>query len=231
MLIHAIEYLRGFNFISVLTRILMAVVLSSIIGIEREKHGRAAGLRTHILVCLGATIASMTGVYITKTLNSGDVSRIAAQVVSGIGFLGAGTILVKNKSVITGLTTAAGVWAVGTIGIALGYGFYEGAIMGAIVAAVVTGKLGSFDKDHFAKGRDINLFVEFISAKLLSQTLEEICTAGYEIISIQVCEPKTNIANAVAANITLRSLKKKDEKEIIDFCNKLQNVNYAIVAN
>ncbi len=110
-------------------RLVVAVLVGSLIGSERARHGRAAGMRTHILVCLGACMTSLTSVYITRFAGlSGDVMRLPAQVISGIGFLGAGMIILKNNNMITGLTTAAGVWTTATIGIALGYGFYTGAL-------------------------------------------------------------------------------------------------------
>ncbi len=96
--------------LSTVLRSLAAVVIGGLIGSERARHGRAAGMRTHILVCLGACMTSMTSMFVSDSLgNNGDVFRIPAQVVSGIGFLGAGMIILKNNNMITGLTTAAGV--------------------------------------------------------------------------------------------------------------------------
>ena len=106
--------------LSTVLRSLAAVVIGGLIGSERARHGRAAGMRTHILVCLGACMTSMTSMFVSDVLgNNGDVFRIPAQVVSGIGFLGAGMIILKNNNMITGLTTAAGVWTTATIGVAL----------------------------------------------------------------------------------------------------------------
>ena len=119
------EVLRGFNCWSVIFRILLATLVGGFIGSERGSHGRAAGLRTHILVCVGAAMTTLTGVYAMVELNSiGDPMRLGAQVISGIGFLGAGTIMVRNHSHITGLTTAAGLWATACLGLAIGAGFY-----------------------------------------------------------------------------------------------------------
>ena len=103
-------------------RALAAVVIGGLLGSERARHGRAAGMRTHILVCLGSCMTAMTSMFVHSFLGSGDVFRIPAQVVSGIGFLGAGMIILKSNNIITGLTTAAGVWTTATIGVALGYG-------------------------------------------------------------------------------------------------------------
>ena len=126
------------NMFSVAFRIVLAVAVGGFIGNERGRHGRAAGLRTHILVCLGAAMTTLMGLYAVKCLGSaGDPLRMGAQVISGIGFLGAGTIMVRNRSHVTGLTTAAGLWATACIGLAIGAGFYWAAIV-AFAAVMLT---------------------------------------------------------------------------------------------
>ena len=126
------------NMFSVAFRIVLAVAVGGFIGNERGRHGRAAGLRTHILVCLGAAMTTLLGLYAVKCLGSnGDPLRMGAQVISGIGFLGAGTIMVRNRSHVTGLTTAAGLWATACIGLAIGAGFYWAAIV-AFAAVMLT---------------------------------------------------------------------------------------------
>lgn len=118
----------------VIMRLGLSVVMGSTIGNERAKHGQSAGARTHALVCLGSALTALISVYLSEKLGSfGDLTRISAQVISGIGFLGAGMIMVKHNNVIKGLTTAAGVWSTSIIGIALGYGFYYGAIVAFIL--------------------------------------------------------------------------------------------------
>lgn len=119
--------------VEITAKSLLAVIIGSLIGSERARHGRAAGMRTHILVCLGAALTAMISLYVSVQFGAGDVLRIPAQVISGIGFLGAGMIILKNNNVITGLTTAAGVWTTSIIGIAIGYGFYSGAVITAIL--------------------------------------------------------------------------------------------------
>ena len=116
--------------IEVVLRLLLAVLLSGLVGLEREAKGRAAGFRTHILVCVGSCLVMLTGVYLTERyrgMGGVDPTRLAAQVVSGIGFLGAGTIIQFRDSV-RGLTTAASVWAAAGVGLAVGCGFYIGAV-------------------------------------------------------------------------------------------------------
>ena len=116
-----LSLLEEFNMVSVIVRIFLAMLLGGLIGMEREKSRRPAGFRTHILVCVGACMTALIGLFVWKEM--GDITdpmRISAQVVSGIGFLGVGTILVKEHDHITGLTTAAGLWTTAAIGIACG---------------------------------------------------------------------------------------------------------------
>ncbi len=124
----------------VILRLLLAVLLSGFIGVEREVSGRAAGFRTHILVCVGSTLVMLTALHLLdryRGVASIDPGRVAAQVVSGIGFLGAGTII-QFKDSVRGLTTAASLWAAAGIGLAVGSGFYMGAVVttGIVLAAL-----------------------------------------------------------------------------------------------
>lgn len=141
------DFISNSNVWSVLLRLFAAALLGGLIGSERGRHGRAAGLRTHILVCIGAALTSITSLYLSQELGfGGDVARLSAQVVSGIGFLGAGMIIVKNDNVITGLTTAAGMWATAAIGIAIGYGFYLGAVVAAFICIFSVTALGRLER-------------------------------------------------------------------------------------
>ncbi|MGB9839763.1 MgtC/SapB family protein [Thermovenabulum sp.] len=118
----------------VVTRLLLSIILGGIIGIERESVNRPAGFRTHVLVCVGSTLTMLVSIFIFekfRAFTSTDPSRIAAQVVSGIGFLGAGTIIRVGPTV-KGLTTAASLWTVASIGLAIGCGFYSAAIIATI---------------------------------------------------------------------------------------------------
>ena len=125
--------------LTVVIRLLLAAFLSGAIGYERERHGRAAGLRTHILVCVGSALAMLIGLYLVEVYRGTtnvDPGRIAAQVISGIGFLGAGTIL-RFRASVRGLTTAASLWAVAGIGLAVGCGFYVAGIVTTLIILAV----------------------------------------------------------------------------------------------
>ena len=121
--------------LSVVARLLVASLCGAFIGLEREKKGSPAGIKTFSTVCFGAAVAMVANEYLTVVMGrgTGDIARIGAQVVSGIGFLGAGTILVTSSNKIKGLTTAALLWVTATIGLAAGAGFYAGAIGGTLV--------------------------------------------------------------------------------------------------
>lgn len=122
----------------VTVRILLAALLGAIIGLERETKKRAAGFRTHIIVSVGACLIMLIGIdgFGNISDNAGqDTARLAAQVVSGIGFLGAGTIL-QTKNRVSGLTTAATLWLSAAIGLAVGIGFYEGAVIATVICLV-----------------------------------------------------------------------------------------------
>lgn len=124
---------------AILQRLALITVIAGAIGYERERHGRAAGFRTHILVGIGSCLVMLTGLYLADTLTGQrdlDPTRMAAQVISGIGFLGAGTIL-RFRASVRGLTTAASLWAVGGIGLAVGAGFFHGAILTGLIVMVV----------------------------------------------------------------------------------------------
>ena len=117
-------------------RLVLSLVLGGLIGLERESRRQQAGLRTHILICLGSTILMLLSIYIPQTFRdfqNGDPGRIAAQVISGIGFLGGGAIF-KLGSNVRGLTTAATIWAVAAVGLTVGAGLYTGA---AIATALI----------------------------------------------------------------------------------------------
>ena len=133
-----LAYLEDFSAGSVAIRLALALILSGIIGLERTKHGRQAGMRTHILVAVGACLASLIGVFAVEEGFATDPMRLGAQVVSGIGFLGAGIILIQNRSRIVGLTTSAGLWNTAVLGLALGIGFYEGGLICFFISLVTS---------------------------------------------------------------------------------------------
>jgi len=169
-----ISFEKELNLLTVALRIVLAVLFGGIIGWERGKHGRQAGMRTHILVCIGGTMTAVIGVYSTKVLGYGDDPfRIAAQVVSGIGFLGAGMIIVKSDRSITGLTTAAIMWVTAIIGIAIGIGFYSGAVLAVVACFFTAAVLTRVDR---RRKTSTGIYVEVDDLKRIEQLLDCIRT-------------------------------------------------------
>ncbi len=140
----------------VILRLVLAVLLSGLVGLEREAKGRAAGLRTHMLVCTGSCLMTLTGIYLMDSYPGAgiDPTRIAAQVISGIGFIGAGTIIQFRDSV-RGLTTAASVWTAAGIGLAVGGGFYVGAVAATGLVLVVLLMLHRLEDRVGAKSKEV----------------------------------------------------------------------------
>ena len=147
-----IPWLLEPTLLTMLIRTLLSILCGFLIGYGRNIRGGAAGIRTHILVCLGAMLAMSTGQFTALMYEGVDASRIGASVVSGIGFLGAGSILVTQHKYIRGLTTAAGLWASGCIGLAIGIGFYEGALVGTVAVFFTEQILSSMTKPIKEKG-------------------------------------------------------------------------------
>ncbi len=186
-----IMILEEFNTVSVVARIFLAMLLGGFIGIEREKSHRPAGFRTHILVCVGACMTSLIGLFVWCEFGDvADPARIAAQVVSGIGFLGVGTILVKEHDHITGLTTAAGLWATAAIGIACGFGFYAGAATGTVVVALTSAILFKLEARGRKKNRRRTIYLEVAGTEGLNAYTDWL-SAELKATKIQVMAPRT----------------------------------------
>ena len=149
--------LREVTYLSVALRIVAAVLIGGLIGLERGLKHRAAGLRTYMVVCLGSCLVMLTNQYIFQVFSAGDPVRMGAQVISGIGFLGAGTIIVTRRNQIRGLTTAAGLWTAAGVGLALGVGFYEAAIIGGLAVFVVMTLLQKMDDSMHHKARALEI--------------------------------------------------------------------------
>ncbi len=203
------HYLGEFNVVSVIVRILLAVIAGGVIGNERGRHGRAAGFRTHILVCLGGAMTSLCSLFVaTATGMSGDIFRISASVVSGIGFLGAGIILVKNNNTVAGLTTAAGMWVTATIGVAFGYGFYGGAVLTTVICVITAALL---TKVEHKRMQAIRFYVEVNDINKIQGVLDQIETVLNKDVYIETIPAKSGIVGSVGFEITTTNRNNSDE--------------------
>ncbi len=220
-----LHFLMGENqtlVIQTILRALASVLIGGLIGSERARHGRAAGMRTHILVCLGACMTSMTGIFVSDYLGlQGDVLRISAQVISGIGFLGAGMIILKSNNVIMGLTTAAGVWTTGTIGIAVGYGYYIGAMVVTVLFLVTIILFAKFER---RKKRTEIIYVEVDNLYKINDILKTLEQTIPEPFTTQIFAPKTNRDGHAGINLVLE---KHVNFDVTRLC-EIENIVFAV---
>lgn len=211
------EVLKDINIISLSLRIILAMLLGGLIGIERGIKNRPAGFRTYILVCIGSTIVMCTNQYIYNSFNGVDPSRLGAQVVSGIGFLGAGTIIVTQRNRVKGLTTAAGLWAVACIGIALGIGFYSGAIIGTIAIFLTNTVLHNIDYKIMDSGRLVDLQVELTNVSYVSLFLKFLKDNNLQIKDLNIKQEGENAEEEhVVLILNLRNSRKLSHNKIIE---------------
>jgi len=214
MVLEHINVLSQLNLLSIIVRISLSLVLGGILGMERQQKQRPAGFRTYIIVCLGATLACITNVYMVNYMGGGDPARIPAQVISGIGFLGAGTILVTRNSHVKGLTTAAGLWCVASIGIAVGCGFYTGAIICTLAIEFSLAFLMFFDKKLSYNSKYLSFYAEFSDSKYIKELIKY--TKKENIFMHDLDMFKTPESQNVMATFTIQMKNKSMREEVSD---------------
>ncbi len=218
--------IREVTMVAVVVRILAAVLLGGIMGMERGLKRRAAGLRTHMLVCAGACMIMLTNQYIYQNFGAGDPVRMGAQVVSGIGCLGAGPIVVTRHNQIKGLTTAAGLWAAAGVGLALGIGFYEVAVVGTLAIFLILTVLNILDHRVQRSTRSVELYVELGAELGLGDFMRMVRPLDMEIVSTQIEHTQTVDMGVRAFIMTLKSKKRKNHTLILDEIRQLNGVHY-----
>ena len=198
----AIDLLQEFNGVSVTVRVLLADVLGGLVGSERGRRGRAAGMRTHVLVCLGAAMTSMVGLYSAEVLGfTNDPLRVSAQVISGIGFLGAGTIMTRNHAQITGLTTAAGLWATASLGLCIGTGFYGGVLAAFLVILVTMVALPSLERKRRTRREYVCYYLELDNVKRTDDFYEQITPVPEA--EVQIVPARSGLPGNVGLELTI----------------------------
>ncbi len=220
MQIHEVTYL------AIVVRILAAVILGGIIGLERGLKNRPAGLRTYMLVCVGSCLIMLTNQYIYQMYNVGDPVRMGAQVVSGIGFLGAGTIVVTRRNQIKGLTTAAGLWAAAAVGLAVGIGLYEAAILGGATIFLVLSIIHRWDNNMRMHSKVVEAYVELNSKISLGDFMRKIKEMDLEIDSIRTEYESTFEEGKHAYIVVLKSKQKRNHDLLFQSLRDIDGVSY-----
>lgn len=214
------------DLLTIFIRLSLAMICGGILGMERGKKNRPAGFRTYMLVCVGATLVMLTNQYLCELYGTGDPARLGAQVISGIGFLGAGTIIVTGRNRVKGLTTAAGLWADACLGLAIGVGFYSAAIIGGALILLVMSVLHKLDDKMVATARNVDLYMEFQKMSDLGSFMSKIKNFGMKISEIEMTKSNSTEDIGVAVLLTLKLEKKRPHTEIIELLSQIEGVRY-----
>ncbi len=214
------------DLLTIFIRLSLAMICGGILGMERGKKNRPAGFRTYMLVCVGATLVMLTNQYLCELYGTGDPARLGAQVISGIGFLGAGTIIVTGRNRVKGLTTAAGLWADACLGLAIGVGFYSAAIIGCTLILLVMSVLHRLDDKMVANARNVDLYMEFQRMSDLGAFMSKIKEFGMKISEIETTKSNSTEDIGVAVLLTIKLEKKKPHTEIIELLSQIEGVRY-----
>ena len=231
-----LEYLREMNVISILLRLVLAMLFGGFIGLERERKRRPAGFRTYMLVCLGAALTMLLSQYESFMVTTAwretaaeiglrtDVSRFGAQVINGIGFLGAGTIIVTGKQEVKGLTTAAGLWASACMGLAIGAGFYECVLLGFVLIFLTNRLLPFVEEAIIEIARNMNIYVEFQSLDDVGEIINRIKSQDVQIYEVDIERGREERVLHPSAVFSIRLHHKQAHTRVLTAISELESV-------
>ena len=218
--------IREVTYLAVVLRILLAILAGGLLGMERGMKNRPAGMRTYMLVCVGPCLIMLTNQYVFQVYDAGDPVRLGAQVISGIGFLGAGTIVVTRRNQIKGLTTAAGLWTAAGIGLALGIGFYEAAVIGSVAIFTVITLLQRMDNNLHRKSKQMEAYIELSEEITLGDFLRAVRDSGMEIYNVQREQGGDSEGKNRAYVATLKTKKRGNHEDILEQIADISGVAY-----
>ncbi len=215
-------YLREWNTISVIVRLTIAMLCGGLIGLERASKRRAAGFRTYMVVCLGATLAMLLNQYIDNMLvnvwqisQTTDAARLGAQVINGIGFLGAGTIILTGSARVKGLTTAVGLWASACMGLAIGAGFFEAALIACLLIVVIITLFAHVESWIMRHSRNMNLLIRLETLEDISRVMEKIRSANNVVYDVEVNKGKEALGEKPSAIFSIKLAKRVTHESVI----------------
>ena len=222
-----IDYLRELNFVSVALRLLLSAVIGFSLGMERGRKRRPAGCRTYMLVCMGATLTLLLSQYEYYMLTNRwydlaleiglrtDVSRFGAQVINGVGFLGAGTILVTGRREVKGLTTAAGLWASACMGLAIGAGFYECVALGTVLIFLSMRFLPTIENMMVERAPFLNIYVDFESLDNIGAIIGRIKEQNSQILDVEIDHGRGEGSGNPSAAFSLRLPRHQPHSDVL----------------
>lgn len=221
-----LELLKDLNTVSILIRMLLSLLVGGLLGIERGRSNRPAGFRTYTLVCLGSTLVMMTNQYVYQTFGTSDPVRLGAQVISGIGFLGAGCIIVTGRNQIKGITTAAGMWTAACCGLAIGIGFYTGAILGSFIIYITMSSMRHLDNIIKRHATITEIYFELDARNPFSDFLSYIRGNQFDIIDMEINKNKLAKDIRLYGVISLESQVKRTHEEMLSLIYSAPGVKF-----
>lgn len=223
-----VEFCQSWTMGGIATRLFLATLAGVIIGMDREYKNKGAGIKTHALVCIGAALSMIVNEFILRTFptSNTDLARMGAQVISGIGFLGVGTIIVTGRNEVKGLTTAAGLWVCAGIGLAAGIGFIKGTLLALLFVIFILRVLEPIDKKLRARSRDFDLYVEFKDLESIHQVIAELRSQGVKVSNFSIYKRRESIM-APAATLTVKVPRHGQHEIYVQKIREIEGIIYA----
>lgn len=187
------------SIVSMILRVILAMICGGTIGWDRQRSKHPAGMRTYMLVCLGACVVMITGEFLFWQYNTGDPARLGAQVISGIGFLGAGSIVVSGRSKIRGLTTAAGLWTSACIGLVIGTGFLECGIVATFAVYIIVKYFKKLESKITYNDGWFSVYVQLEEISRLTDLYDSVSGLGMKVGDVQIYGKKNKLPEAVVS--------------------------------
>ena len=217
--------LRDVTMASITLRMVLATICGGIIGVEREYKRRPAGFRTHILICLGAAMTTLTSQFLYLNMHYyTDMARLGAQVVAGMGFIGAGTIIVTRRQRVKGLTTAAGLWASAIVGLALGGGFYEGGVFATLLILSAELLFSKLEYRMMENAPEVNLYMEYTGKPCLESVLRLYRERELKVLNMEITRSTGSDNHNACAIFTLRLNRKCSAEQLLTEMNAISGV-------
>ena len=220
------DFIRNMSFLAVAVRLTLAMICGGIIGLEREYKRRPAGFRTHILICLGAAMTTLTSQYLCLEMHFfTDVGRLGAQVIAGIGFIGAGTIIVTNRKQVKGLTTAAGLWTSAIIGLVCGAGYVECALAATLAVIVAELLLIKLEYRFARQVHDVILYIEYAHASCIENIIRVLKEEHIKINGLEISRVTgEGDEHYYCAVLTLQASKRQLDQGLVKNISSLEDV-------
>ena len=226
----ALNFLRPPDLLGMTRRVVLALVCGGAIGIERTGKRRPAGFRTHILICLGAAMTTATSQYLYIVMHYPiSVSRMGAQVIAGVSFIGAGAIMMTKWQRVRGLTTAAGLWVVAIVGLCCGTAFYEGAVYATVLVLIAEVFFSKLEFHLLRDTREITVYAEYIKPSCLEDIVSRCHGLGVKIVDLEITK-KSDSGGISCAVLSLLSRQGTGKEEILQKLADIEGVQTAIEA-